>query len=96
MDVEWYLYIIICGDKSLYTGISTDVARRFKEHNGKNKKGAKYLRSRKPLTLIFQTKIGSRSLALKVERKVKKLPKAKKEMLMMGCMDIKTIIKKVL
>ena len=84
--MEWYLYIIICNDTTLYTGITTDVHRRFKDHHGK--KGAKYLRGRKPLRLGYYKKIGSKSLALKVERKVKKLSKGQKENLIMGFLDI--------
>ncbi len=92
---EWYLYMVRCCDDSLYTGISTDVARRFEEHSGKGKSGSKILKGKRPLKLVFQTKIGDRSLALKVEIRVKKLPKAKKEMLVNGNMDIETIIRQV-
>ncbi len=76
---QWYLYIIKCRDGSLYTGISTDVKRRLAAH--RDNKGAKYLRGRGPLSLVFSKKIGSRALALKVESMVKKLPKHKKERL---------------
>ena len=91
---EWYLYIVKCRDGSLYTGITIDVARRFEEHCGKGTAGAKYLKSRGPLKLVFQAKIGNRALAMKVERKVKKLPKDKKEMLIKGDIDIKAIMKR--
>ncbi len=76
---QWYLYIIKCNDDSLYTGITTDVKRRLAAH--RENKGAKYLRGRGPISLVFETMIGSRSLALKVERLVKRLPKHKKERL---------------
>ncbi len=76
---KWYLYIIKCNDDSLYTGITTDVKRRLAAH--RENKGAKYLRGRGPISLVFKTMIGSRSLALKVERLVKRLPKHKKERL---------------
>jgi len=78
---DWYLYLIRCSDGSLYTGIATDVERRLKEHRQNGNKGAKYLKGRGPLTLVFQQKIGSRSLALRTERNVKKLSKANKEKL---------------
>ena len=74
---KWYLYIIRCRHDSLYTGITTDVERRFAEHQ--ENKGAKYLRGRGPLKLVFKKQIGKRELALKIERLVKKLPKLKKE-----------------
>ena len=75
----WYLYLVRCRDGSLYTGITTDVARRFTEHQENRGAGAKYLRGRGPLILVFQKRLGSRSLALGVESKVKKLSKARKE-----------------
>ena len=76
---KWYLYIVRCCYGSLYTGIATDVERRFTEHQAN--KGAKYLRGRGPLTLVFKKQIGKRDLALKAERRVKRLPKIKKEKL---------------
>ena len=78
---DWYLYIIRCYDGSLYTGISTSIGRRFAEHQKQKEVGSKYLKGRGPLTLVFQTKLGSRSLALQVESRVKKLSKVKKEKL---------------
>ncbi len=78
---EWYLYIVRCHDGSLYTGISTDVERRFAQHQGNGDSGSKYLKSRGPLTLVFQERVGTRSLALKVETKVKKLSREKKKRL---------------
>ena len=78
---DWYLYMVRCHDGSLYTGISTAVERRFAQHQGNGDGGSKYLRSRGPLTLVFQKRLGTRSLALKVECKVKKLSREKKERL---------------
>ncbi len=76
---DWYVYIIRCADDTLYTGIATDVERRFGEHRTDGKRAAKYLRGRAPLTLVYQKKIGNRSLASKVEYRIKKLSKADKE-----------------
>ena len=76
-DTPWFVYLIRCRDGSLYTGITTDVARRFAEHG--SGKGAKYLRGRGPLTLAFQQQVGSRSEALVAEATIKKLGKAAKE-----------------
>jgi len=81
---EWYLYLIRVRNGSLYTGIATDVERRFSEHVAGGKKGAKYLRGRGPLKLVFHQKIGNRSQALKAEAAVKKMPKAQKEKLLVG------------
>ena len=77
----WYLYVVRCHDGSLYTGISTDVGRRFAQHQGKGDTGSKYLKGKGPLTLVFKKKVGSKGLALQVERRVKKLSKARKERL---------------
>lgn len=52
MEQNWKVYILRCGDGSLYTGISTDVARRLEEH--RSGKGAKYTRSRGPLELVYE------------------------------------------
>jgi putative endonuclease len=95
MMLDWHLYLIRCHDGSLYTGITTDVARRFAKHQENNGGGAKYLRGREPLMLVFQKKLGSRSLALGVESKVKKLSKAKKEELVRANKHIDQIIKQV-
>ena len=74
---QWHLYLIRTADGALYTGIATDVARRLAEH--RQGKGSKYLRSRVPLELVYQTPIGSGPQALRVEARIKKLSKADKE-----------------
>jgi len=76
-DKVWYIYMIRCPDGAIYTGISTDVSRRFGEHQ--SGKGAKYLRGKSPLTLIYQKQAGSHSDALKLEIAMKKLSKSEKE-----------------
>ena len=75
---EWYLYLIRTRYGTLYTGIATDVIRRLAEHAGA-RSGSKYLRSKGPLQLAYQAKIGSRALALKAEHCVKRLSKQRKE-----------------
>jgi putative endonuclease len=72
------VYLVRCRDGSVYTGIATDVARRLTEHH-QGTKGAKFLRGRGPLTLIYEQEIGDRSLASKIEIRVKRLPKTDKE-----------------
>jgi len=93
--LDWHLYLVRCHDGSLYTGITTNVTRRFAEHQENSSAGAKYLRGRGPLILVFQRKLGSRSLALGVESKVKKLSKARKEELIRTKKHIDAIIKLV-
>lgn len=87
--------MIRCGDGSLYTGIATDVDRRLAEHRGNGNTGAKYLKGRGPLDLAFQRKIGGRSLALKVESKIKKLSKTEKEALISSDIIIEDLIRQV-
>ncbi len=76
----WFVYIIRCADDSLYTGVTTDIDRRIVEHNTK-KTGAKYSRARRPVTLVYQETIDSRSAALKREAAIKTLPRSEKEQL---------------
>ena len=72
-DSLWSVYLIRCGDGSLYTGIATDVDRRFTEHLSQGPKTAKYLRGRLPLELIYRREIGNRSEASKEELRIKRL-----------------------
>jgi len=71
------VYLVRCRDGSLYTGIATDVSRRLAEHED-GARGAKYLRGKGPLTLVFQQEIGDRSLASKIESRIKRLSSAEK------------------
>ena len=77
-SADYSVYLVQCGDGSLYTGITTDVERRIAEHEDSSK-GAKYLRGRGPLKLVFQKPIGSRSLATRVEHRIKRMPKQQKQ-----------------
>jgi putative endonuclease len=77
--VIWYLYVIRATHGSLYAGITTDVGRRYREHAAGGPKAARFLRANPPQELVFKRRIGSRSLALKVEYRFKRLPKRDKE-----------------
>lgn len=76
----YYLYILKCSDKTLYTGITTDLDRRFLEHNEK-KLGAKYTAARRPVKLVYWKKFKNRSTASCAEARVKKMTKAEKVVL---------------
>ena len=78
----WSLYLVRCGDGTLYTGITTDVAERFAQHCEGGPRAAKYLRGRGPFELVFTAEIGDRSEASKMERLVKRLSKTRKERLL--------------
>ncbi len=74
--MSWYIYIIKCKDKLLYTGITKDLKRRIKEHS--QGRGCKFTRCRTPVKLVHFEKVVSRSEALKREAEIKHLPRKKK------------------
>ena len=73
----YYLYILECADKTLYTGITVDLVRRLKEHND-SKLGAKYTRPRRPVKIVYSKKFRNRSNASKAESRIKKLSREEK------------------
>jgi predicted GIY-YIG superfamily endonuclease len=77
MEKKWYLYILRCGDGTLYTGITTDVQARFAQHQAG--KGAKYTRGRGPLEVVYTEECEDHSAALKRELAVKALSREEKE-----------------
>ncbi|WP_174714882.1 GIY-YIG nuclease family protein [Marinomonas hwangdonensis] len=83
-ESEWSLYMIKTRLNTLYTGISTDVERRFKEHSGASKRAARYLKGKGPLELVWQQSVGSKSDALILEYQVKKLNRRQKLSLIEG------------
>ena len=75
----WYLYILRCGDGTLYTGITTDVEKRLAAHRAG--KGAKYTRGRGPLELAYREELPDHSAALKREHEIKSMSRQEKEKL---------------
>ena len=78
-DMTWQVYIILCSDGSLYTGITTDVKRRFAQHL--SGKGAKYFRGRSPSDLVYVENDHDRSSASRREAQIKKLGRVEKRRL---------------
>jgi putative endonuclease len=76
---NWYVYIISCSDGTFYTGITTDIDRRFKQHAEGS--GAKYFRGRQPLQIAYLEKNHTRSSATKRELLIKSMSKAEKILL---------------
>jgi putative endonuclease len=74
--MNWQVYIIICTDNSLYTGITCDIDRRFAQHGGRQ--GARYFRGRKPRQVVYLEGRHTRSSASKREAAIKRLPRAAK------------------
>ena len=81
--MSWFVYILKCNDRTLYTGVTTDVARRVREHNGEIGvgKGAKYTKIRRPVTLVYSEPHPDRSSASIREAAIKKLTRTEKEAL---------------
>jgi putative endonuclease len=77
--MTWHVYMVRTVDDFLYTGIAVDVGRRYQEHLTRGPKAAKYLLAHAPRELAFEAEVGSRSLALKVERHLKRLTRAGKD-----------------
>ncbi len=73
----WYVYVIRASDDSLYTGVTTDVQRRFNEHCGPDK-GARYFRGRQPLEVVYREACPDRGSAQQREAAIKKLSRASK------------------
>jgi putative endonuclease len=74
--VTWSVYLLQCGDGTLYCGIALDVAARLVQHQ--TGKGAKYTRGRGPLALVYREACGTKTWALRRERVIKRMPRAKK------------------
>lgn len=74
---EWFLYVVQCADQSLYTGITTDVERRVKEHN-QSPRGARYTKTRRPVELLCTWPHESRSEASSAEYAFKSLSRQSK------------------
>jgi putative endonuclease len=76
--MEYFVYIVSCKNSSLYTGITTDVERRLRQHNGELKGGSAYTRSHRPVALVYSEALASKVEALRREIMLKKLSHAQK------------------
>lgn len=76
---EWIVYMLLCADQSLYTGVATNIEARLSTHNAG--KGAKYTRGRLPVKLVYQEAVAGRGAALKREHAIKRMPVAAKRRL---------------
>lgn len=78
---DWVVYILRCADGTLYTGVTTEVERRLRQHNGEIVGGARYTRVRRPVALVWHQVCESRSQACQYEAQIKALPRSAKEQL---------------
>ncbi|ENM5824752.1 GIY-YIG nuclease family protein [Vibrio metoecus] len=84
LPLPWFVYLVRCANNALYCGITTDVSRRFAQHQ--KGCGAKALRGKGPLTLVWtHPVVEGKSAALKLEYRIKTLSKVQKEALVSGC-----------
>ncbi len=93
---SWFVYILHCADGTLYTGITTDIERRIREHEGRGGSGAKYLKGRSPLTLAFHHAVPDRSVASKLEYRIKSLSRVEKQLLIKGDLAVQKLLETAL
>ncbi len=92
---RWWLYIANC-DGRLYTGITTDVARRIDEHQRGLARAARFTRAAKEVELVYHASVGDRATALRLERRVKRLPRDRKRALVDEAPDGYTLVQRLL
>lgn len=76
--MTWWVYVLQCADGSLYTGVTNDISRRVRQHNGELAGGARYTRSRRPVKLYFYWTYDNKSEAMKAEHAFKRLSRKQK------------------
>ena len=77
----WYVYMVECGDRSLYTGVTTCLERRIRQHNGELSGGARYTQSRRPVSLTWSQGPLSKRHACQLEAQLKQLSRSQKRKL---------------
>ncbi|MEL7186905.1 MAG: GIY-YIG nuclease family protein [Pseudomonadota bacterium] len=85
------VYIVECRDGTFYTGVATDVERRLREHES-GARGARYLRGRGPLRVVFKSEVGDRSYAQRAEYRIKRLAREQKQALIDGRLQLATLL----
>jgi len=93
---DWHLYVVRTRAGHLYTGVATDVARRVREHESDARRGARALRGRGPLEIVYQRKLGDQSLALQAEQRMKRLPKEEKEAIVTASPSRRVLLRRLL
>lgn len=91
-EVMYYVYILRCADNSLYTGVAADIERRMSEHFGQTERCAKYTRSHKAEKIEAVWETENRSLAQKLEYRIKRLTRAEKLRLIAGEMSVEDVV----
>jgi putative endonuclease len=84
----WHVYMLLCADDTLYTGVALDPQRRLLQHNGERAGGPKYTRGRRPVRLIWSAQAADRGAALQREAAIKKLRRSEKLQLIDAQVDL--------
>lgn len=79
--MSYFFYILRCADNSLYCGMTNNLGKRVKEHNSDSARGSKYVRARRPVTMVYHEEFPDIKTAMAREREVKKWRKSEKELL---------------
>lgn len=77
-DTPWHVYLVLCADRTLYTGVTTDLHRRVEQHNGHQAGGARYTRARRPVRLVWWRPCSNRSSAQQEEAAIRRLSRGQK------------------
>ena len=92
---RWHVYLVRARDGTMYTGVTTDVERRLAEHRGNGGRGARYLRGRDPLEIVYRRKLGDRRLALRVEWRLKRRRRADKQAIVSGRLSRRALLRRL-
>lgn len=94
-EKNWFVYLLRCADSSLYCGVTVDITSRVAAHNGLGSGplggGAKYTATRRPVVLVYAALCKSQTEAMRLEQKIKKLTKPKKEALVSGTCTLENL-----
>jgi putative endonuclease len=83
-ESPWYVYLLECADGTLYCGVAKDVSKRLAQHNGTIPGGARYTSGRRPVRLLGSRECETQREALRLERRVKRLPRGEKLSCILG------------
>lgn len=89
----WFVYLIKTRLDTFYTGVTTDVERRLQEHSNNKQKGARYLRGKGPLTVVWQQMVGDKRAAMSIEYKIKQLQRSQKLSLINGTITLEELLR---
>ncbi|MDG1066637.1 MAG: GIY-YIG nuclease family protein [Luminiphilus sp.] len=84
---SWWVYLVRCADHTLYSGVTVNLDRRVRQHNGELVGGARYTRARRPVELVWKKTATSRSEAQKLEAQTRRLSRRDKLRLIEGAID---------